>query len=60
MLIYRKFPSVCPYCDDTTPVRKHGTSRSGSQRYRCSECRRTFQDKYIYQTSCQAPSVDEV
>ncbi len=59
MLIYRKPPPACPYCDDTTQVRKHGTSRCGFQRYRCCDCGRTFQGKYVYQTSCQAQSVTE-
>ncbi|VFS46866.1 Transposase and inactivated derivatives [Budvicia aquatica] len=59
MLIYQKAPPACPYCHDATQVRKHGTSRSGFQRYFCSECRRTFQDKYVYQTCRQALSATE-
>ncbi|WP_438358076.1 IS1/IS1595 family N-terminal zinc-binding domain-containing protein [Budvicia aquatica] len=45
--LHTKQPS-CPHCDKNTHVRKHGTSRCGFQRYLCSDCRRTFQGKYIY------------
>ncbi|WP_458379672.1 transposase [Yersinia hibernica] len=57
MLIYRKSPPICPYCHTLTRVRKHGTSLCGFQRYRCSECQRTFQGKYIYQMYRQTPPV---
>ncbi|PHI29371.1 IS1/IS1595 family N-terminal zinc-binding domain-containing protein [Budvicia aquatica] len=40
---------ACPHCHEWRSVRKHGKTRSGLQRYYCSECRRTFQIKYIYQ-----------
>ena len=38
----------CRYCHQTGTVKKHGTARSGHQRYMCSSCNRTFQVKYIY------------
>ncbi|WP_438358068.1 transposase [Budvicia aquatica] len=44
---YKKLPA-CPHCNKATVVRKHGTARSRLQRYRCCDCRRTFQAKYIY------------
>ncbi|GKX53966.1 hypothetical protein SOASR030_00780 [Leminorella grimontii] len=40
---------LCRFCLQANKVRKHGTARSGHQRYLCTECRRTFQLKYIYQ-----------
>ncbi|SQI36573.1 Transposase and inactivated derivatives [Leminorella richardii] len=42
----KKIP--CRYCTRTHTVKKHGTARSGYQRYWCNHCRRTFQMKYIY------------
>lgn len=38
----------CRYCHQKSGTRKHGTGRSGYQRYRCTLCGRTFQNKYIY------------
>jgi transposase-like protein/IS1 family transposase len=34
---------LCPICQQET--RKFGKNRSGSQRYRCDECRKTFTDE---------------
>lgn len=45
---YKKMPA-CPFCAGTY-VRKHGFARSHIQRYRCPDCAKTFQTKYIYQT----------
>lgn len=38
----------CRYCNQSVNIRKHGTARSGYQRYYCGLCQRTFQIKYIY------------
>lgn len=42
-----RFP-ICPHCDESVNVRKHGRARSGLPRYRCLGCDSTFQTKYIY------------
>ncbi|GKX57078.1 transposase [Leminorella grimontii] len=39
----------CKYCGKNDRVCKHGRGKSGLQRYRCENCQRTFQSKYIYQ-----------
>jgi transposase len=33
---------ACPHCGNTTNVIKFGTNRSGSARYRCRACGKTF------------------
>lgn len=38
----------CRYCSHHEQVRKHGVSNSGHQRYRCSDCKKTFQLTYTY------------
>ncbi|EDX83159.1 Insertion element protein [Synechococcus sp. PCC 7335] len=35
----------CPFCDHPTP-HKHGKTSKGSQRYRCTACRRTFTETF--------------
>lgn len=35
----------CPYCQCTDLV-KNGHSENGTQRYRCKECKKTFQPNY--------------
>lgn len=47
----------CRYCQQTQPVRKHGTSRSGFPRYYCQLCRRTFQINYRY--NAHKPGIKE-
>ncbi|MBE5202484.1 hypothetical protein IG605_015265 [Pectobacterium quasiaquaticum] len=37
---------ACRYCQQTEPVRKHGTGKAGFPRYSCQHCRRTFQINY--------------
>ena len=37
----------CRFCNQTTPVRKHGTA--GFQRFRCLDCKRSFQLDYAYE-----------
>ncbi|PHI28831.1 hypothetical protein [Budvicia aquatica] len=40
---------ICHHCNQTRSVRKHGKGRStGTQRYYCQSCKKTFQTKYIY------------
>ncbi|WP_072038135.1 IS1/IS1595 family N-terminal zinc-binding domain-containing protein [Pectobacterium brasiliense] len=39
---------ACRYCQQTEPVRKHGTGKAGLPRYSCQHCRRTFQINYRY------------
>lgn len=51
---YQKIPS-CPYCSEKAHVRKHGFARSTIQRYRCTDCKKTFQTKYIYQAKPERP-----
>ncbi|WP_415679760.1 IS1 family transposase, partial [Vibrio ordalii] len=39
----------CRFCNQTEHVRKHGTGVTGFQRFRCIECKRSFQLDYIYE-----------
>lgn len=39
---------ACKHCEKKDYVRKHGKSKCGLQRYRCEQCHKTFQVKYIY------------
>ncbi len=39
----------CRFCNQTEHVRKHGISVSGFQRFRCLECKRSFQLDYAYE-----------
>ncbi|SQI36590.1 Transposase and inactivated derivatives [Leminorella richardii] len=43
-----KVQPPCRHCQQTQHVKRHGTARSGYQRYYCQSCKRTFQIKYIY------------
>ena len=36
------FSVVCVYCGDSAPVIRFGKTESGSLRYRCRSCARTF------------------
>lgn len=47
----------CRFCSQTDPVKKHGTSPSGVQRYRCHECNRSFMLNYRYKA--WAPGIQE-
>ncbi len=38
----------CRYCSQTKSVRKHGTGANKAQRYRCFDCRKSFQLDYTY------------
>ena len=35
-------PDACPTCTETTRQHKAGTNKSGSQRYECQHCHRTY------------------
>jgi transposase len=37
---------LCPSCQQPDAVYRHGQTRDGRQRYRCTACRRTFQLQY--------------
>ncbi|ELM6648790.1 IS1 family transposase [Vibrio vulnificus] len=39
----------CRFCNQTEHVRKHGTGVTGFQRFRCIECKRSFQLDYVYE-----------
>ncbi|WP_367273026.1 IS1 family transposase, partial [Candidatus Symbiopectobacterium sp.] len=34
-----KFDVRCPFCEQTSPVKKHGYGKSGHQRYRRQSCK---------------------
>ena len=38
----------CRYCSQTKSVRKHSTGANSIQRYRCLDCRKSFQLDYTY------------
>ena len=39
-------PVLCPECQQPEAVFRHGKASNGTQRYRCTACRRTFQLRY--------------
>ena len=39
----------CRFCNKTEHVRKHGTGHAGFPRFRCLECKRSFQLDYAYE-----------
>lgn len=39
---------VCKYCGQTQKVKRYGTTRAGTQQYRCFDCRRTFVKTYTH------------
>ena len=39
-------PVHCPACQRPEAVYRHGKATDGTQRYRCTSCRRTFQVRY--------------
>ena len=39
-------PVICPVCQQPEAVYRHGKATDGTQRYRCTACRRTFQLRY--------------
>lgn len=42
-------PVLCPNCQQAEAVYRHGKTTDGTQRYRCTACRRTFQLQYRHQ-----------
>ncbi|WP_421692490.1 IS1 family transposase [Xenorhabdus bovienii] len=49
----------CRFCDQTTPVKKHGKGEGGHQRYYCQPCRRTFQLEYTYR-ACHSGMKEQI
>lgn len=41
----------CRFCNQHHAVRKHGKGCAGYQRFRCFDCKRTFQLEYAYEAS---------
>ncbi|MGR5377210.1 IS1 family transposase [Vibrio harveyi] len=41
--------AICRFCNKTEPVRKQGNGHSGFPRFRCIECRKSFQLDYVYE-----------
>ena len=41
----------CRFCRQHKAVRKHGKGVAGHQRFRCLDCKRTFQLEYAYEAS---------
>ncbi|GAD74070.1 putative transposase [Vibrio azureus NBRC 104587] len=39
----------CRFCNQSEPVRKHGIGAAGFQRFRCLDCKRSFQLDYAYE-----------
>ena len=39
----------CRFCNQSEPVRKHGIGAAGFQRFRCLDCKRSFQFDYAYE-----------
>ena len=38
----------CKHCGQTQQVKRYGNTRSGTQRYRCFDCGRTFVKSYTH------------
>ena len=38
----------CKHCGQTQHVKRYGTTRAGTQRYRCFDCSRTFVQTYTH------------
>jgi transposase-like protein len=39
---------ACKHCGQTQHVKRYGTTRAGTQRYRCFDCGRTFVQTYTH------------
>lgn len=39
---------ICKHCGQTQQVKRYGTTRAGTQRYRCFDCGRTFVKTYTH------------
>ena len=44
-----KIEVACRFCGGSKEVRRHGTGSTGLQRYRCADCKKTFQIDYNYE-----------
>ena len=59
-------PVICPACQQPDAVYRHGKANNGkasngTQRYRCTTCRRTFQLRYrhkVYEPGVRAKITD--
>lgn len=49
----------CPFCLQTSSVKKHGLGSTGHQRYRYQDCCRSFQLDYEYR-ACQHGTKDKI
>ena len=52
---------LCPVCQQPEAVYRHGKTRDGRQRYRCTACARTFQLQYrhkVYEPGTRARITD--
>ena len=49
----------CRFCGGTDEVRRHGNGSNGNQRFRCSDCKRTFQVDYAYE-ACKPGMKDKI
>lgn len=38
----------CPVCGLAEPVKRHGRTKNGTQRYRCYACKKSFLTSYAY------------
>ncbi|WP_394353889.1 IS1-like element transposase [Spirosoma taeanense] len=48
---------ICKHCGQTQQVKRYGSTRAGTQRYRCYDCGRTFVQ--IYTHKARDPLVKE-
>ncbi len=55
---YEKYILKCPYCNSTKSI-KHGKTSTGSPRYRCQSCSRTWIDKINYYNKPDIVTISE-
>ncbi|MBJ9970233.1 IS1 family transposase [Providencia rettgeri] len=55
----RSLSVKCPFCQQTSLVKKHGLGNTGHQRYRSQGCSRSFQLDYEYR-ACQPGTKDKI
>ena len=44
----------CPHCNEVVSVKRHGTTKKGTQRYRCYACKKCFLRDYSYRAHLSA------
>ena len=49
----------CRFCKNSNSVRKHSMGSTGYQRYRCLDCKKTFQLHYVYK-ACYSGVKDKI